>query len=68
MVFSARKWEMKSLLTLYDNGGAESFPMQFSPSDEMTGHKCDHSEVSRVLDNGYVEMKLSNSVSVAPFL
>ena len=41
---------------------------QFSPSDEMTVCKCDHDEVCRVLDNGYVEMKLSNSVSVAPFL
>ena len=34
--------------------------------DEVTGHMHDHGEVRRVLDNGCVEMKLSNGISVAP--
>ena len=39
---------------------------QISPPDEVTGHMHDCGEVRRVLDNGCVEMKLSNGVSVAP--
>ena len=39
---------------------------QFSTPDEITGHKYDHGEVRRVLDNGDVEMKLFNSISVTP--
>ena len=39
---------------------------QFSTPDEITGHKYDHGEVRRVLDNGDVEMKLFNGVSVTP--
>ena len=38
---------------------------QISPPDEATGHMHDHGEVRRVLDNGCVEMKLSNGISVA---
>ena len=39
---------------------------QISPPDEATGRMHDRGEVRRVLDNGCVEMKLSNGVSVAP--
>ena len=41
---------------------------QFSSPDEITGLKHDRGEVRRVLDNGDVEMKLSNGVSIAPLL
>ena len=41
---------------------------QFSPPDKTTGHKHDGGEVRRVLDNGYMEMKLAHGVSVAPLL
>ena len=39
---------------------------QFSTPDEITGRKYDRGEVRRVLDNGDVEMKLFNGVSVTP--